>query len=114
MSAKFDRASLQKIEDAMDAVIATFLETGVDQAHLARIKTQVAASDIYEKDDQSGLARTYGAALTAGLTVEDVQSWSSVLQSVTEEDIMAAARKVLNINNSVTGWMVPPKEEDTK
>lgn len=92
---------------AVDLVLAEFLDEGVDADHLARLKVQIAAEDIYELDDQSSVARTYGIALTAGLTVEDVQTWSQVLQEVTEEDIMAAARKVLNIKQSVTGLMLP-------
>ena len=94
---------------AVDQVLNEFLEEGVDAEHLARIKVQIAAEDIYELDDLSGVARSYGAALTAGLTVEDVQAWSQVLQEVTEEDIMTAARKVLNIKQSVTGLMLPPQ-----
>lgn len=99
---------------AVDQVLADFLEDSVDADHLARLKVQIAAEDIYELDDQSSVARTYGAALTAGLTVEDVQTWSQVLQDVTEEDIMAAARKVLNIKQSVTGLMLPPQAEGSQ
>lgn len=101
--------SLEDLQDAVDKVLADFLVEGVDAEHLARLKVQIAAEDIYELDDLSGLARTYGTALTSGLTVEDVQSWSAVLQSVTEEDIMAAARKVLVLKQSVTGFMLPPE-----
>lgn len=100
---------LDDLVDAVDQVLAEFLEEGVDAEHLARLKVQIAAEDIYELDDQSSVARTYGTALTAGLTVEDVQTWSQVLQEVTEEDIMAAARKVLDLKQSVTGLMLPPQ-----
>lgn len=98
--------SLQEAEDAMDRVLAEFLEEGVDEAHLERIKTQVRASEIYARDDVEGLANRYGRALTQGLTVEDVQDWPNVLQAVTPEDIMEAARKVLNRKTSVTGWLM--------
>lgn len=98
--------SMQEAEDAMDRVLAEFLEEGVDEAHLERIKTQVRASEIYARDDIEGLANRYGRALTQGLTVEDVQDWPRVLQAVTSEDIMTAARKVLNRKTSVTGWLM--------
>jgi len=98
--------SLQEAEDAMDRVLAEFLEEGVDEAHLERIKTQVRASEIYARDDVEGLANRYGRALTQGLTVEDVQDWPNVLQAVTPDDIMEAARKVLNRKTSVTGWLM--------
>ena len=96
---------------AVDKALDDFLKEGIDLDHLERLKVQVAAEDIYKLDDQSNVARTYGRALTAGLTVEDVKTWSQVLQEVTGDDIMTVARKVLNIKQSVTGLMlVPPVE----
>lgn len=99
--------SIDDAEAALDAALAAFLETDIDEAHLERLKTQSKASQIYARDSLSGLAREYGSALTTGLTIKDVQEWPDVLQSVTAEDVMAAARKVLNINNSVSSWLLP-------
>lgn len=98
--------SLQEAEEAMDRVLADFLTEGVDPAHLERIKTQIRAAEIYARDDVQGLANRYGRALTQGLTVADVQAWPEILQAVTAEDVMEAARKVLNPKTSVTGWLM--------
>jgi zinc protease len=103
--------TLQQAEDALDVALQEFLKQGVDTEHLNRIKTQIKASKIFELDNQEGIARDYGAALTSGLTVKDVQEWPDVLAAVTAEDIMAAARKVLNPKASVTGWIRAPKEK---
>lgn len=102
--------TLQEAEDAMDAAIAEFLDTGIDPDRMERLRTQLRASEVYARDNVQGLARRYGAALTQGLTVEDVQAWPEILQSVTEEDILAAAREVLDRDRSVTGWVVPNRE----
>lgn len=99
-------------EAAMDAAIADFLATGPDERAFDRIKTQLRASEVYALDNAEGLARRYGAALTTGLTVQDVQDWPQVLQQVTPDDVMAAARKVLDRRQSVTGWLLP--EEDAQ
>ncbi|MGV8950960.1 MAG: M16 family metallopeptidase, partial [Cypionkella sp.] len=101
--------SLADAEAAMDKVIDQFLKDGPKPDDFARIKTQIRASEIYARDSAGGQARTYGAALATGLTVQDVQDWPAVLQSVTPEDVMAAARKVLNRNNAVTGWLTTPE-----
>jgi len=101
--------TLEDAEAAMDDVITGFLETGVDAEHLERIKMQIRASEIYARDDVSGLANRYGRALTQGLTVEDVQAWPDILEAVTEEDIMAAARDIFSARNSVTGYITAPK-----
>jgi zinc protease len=97
--------SLAEVEAAMDTVLAEFLTTGVDAAAFARVKTLIRAANIYARDNVDGLARRYGEALTSGLTIADVQAWPDVLQAVTEEDVMAAARMVLDRNQAVTGWL---------
>ncbi|GLQ35767.1 peptidase M16 [Amylibacter marinus] len=102
--------SLQDLEEALDAALAEFLVQGVDVEHLARIKTQMKAAEIYALDNQSDVARRYGEALTSGLTVQDVQEWPALLAAVTAEDVMQAARTVLNENASVTGWFRAPQE----
>ena len=100
--------SLQEAEDALDAVLAQFLIDGVDPEQLERIKYQLRASEIYERDDVDSTARRYGAAMAVGLSVEDIQAWPDILQAVTADDIMDAARSVLNRNASVTGWLTRP------
>ncbi len=98
----------QEGEDALDAALAAFLRDGVDSAELDRIKMQLRADLIYEQDDVQSLAQRYGAALTSGLTIEDVKAWPDVLQSVSEQDIMAAAKRLLDRRHAVTGWLLRP------
>nr|WP_138058595.1 pitrilysin family protein [Sulfitobacter geojensis] len=101
--------TLQEAEDAMDAAMDSFMETGVDPEQLNRIKLQIRAEQIYARDNAEGVANRYGSALAIGLTVEDVQNWPDVLDAVTAEDIMQAAEKVFDRRASVTGWLM--KEE---
>ncbi|WP_375174310.1 M16 family metallopeptidase [Pseudooceanicola sp.] len=98
--------SLPDAEAALDATLARFLEDGVDAEKLDRIKMQIRASQVYERDNVERLARRYGSALTQGLTIEDIQAWPDLLQQVTEEDILDAARSVLNRRNAVTGYLM--------
>lgn len=102
--------TLAEAEAAMDAALAAFMAEGVDPAQLERIRTQLRASEIYALDDVEQIARRYGAALTQGLTVADVQAWPSILQEVTAEDVMAAAALVLDRNQSVTAYVVPNRD----
>ncbi|MEP1355451.1 MAG: pitrilysin family protein [Tateyamaria sp.] len=100
--------ALEEAEEAMDAVLAQFLIDGVDEEQLDRIKYQLRASQIYQRDNVDGIARRYGAAMSVGLSVEDIQVWPDVLQAVTPEDIMEAARNVFDRDASVTGWLTRP------
>ncbi len=102
--------TLQEAEDALDQAVAEFLEEGIDDEQLERIKFQLKAQQIYALDNIEGIARRYGSSLTAGLTVEDVQAWPDILQATTEEDILAAAREVFNRDASVTGWLMSDTE----
>jgi len=98
--------SLAEAEAALDAGLEQFMTEGVDAAQFARIKTQIRADEIYARDSVDGLARRYGAALTSGLTVADVQAWPDVLEAVTEADVMAAAAEVFDKRRAVTGWLM--------
>ncbi|MEI4261750.1 MAG: pitrilysin family protein [Roseovarius sp.] len=106
--------TLPEAETAMDEVVQGFLENGVDADQLERIKMQMRAALIYARDDVNGLANRYGAALASGLTVEDVQAWPDVLQAVTAEDVMQAARDVFDLRNSVTGYLTAPETATTE
>lgn len=98
--------SLEEAEAAMDTVLANFLETGVDADDLDRIKMQMRASQVYARDSVESIANRYGRALTQGLTVADVQDWPDLLQAVTADDVLAAARTVLDRRQAVTGWLM--------
>ncbi|MBQ2261680.1 MAG: insulinase family protein [Loktanella sp.] len=106
-----DGVTLSEAEAAMDDVITAFLESDIDPARMDAIRTQLRASEIYALDSTQGLARRYGAALASGLTVEDVQQWPDILQSVTPEQVKDAAAQLLNRNQAVTGWVVASQEE---
>ena len=104
--------SLAVAEEAMDEVLQEFLEIGVDGEQLERIRMQLRASQIYARDSVESLANRYGRALTSGLSVEDIQQWPETLQSVSQDDIMAAARLIFDERQSVTGWLTAPETSE--
>ena len=104
--------TLEQAEAELDATLSAFLEKGVDPDQLERIKLQLRAAQVYERDDVAGIANRYGRALASGLTVADVQAWPDLLQAVTGEDILASAKAVLRPETSVTGWLMRDGEAD--
>jgi zinc protease len=104
--------SLPEAEADLDAVLARFMEEGPDMEAFTRIKTQIKASQIFARDNLQSRARRYGEALTAGLTVEDVQAWPDILQAVTPEDVMAAAERLFDKRRSVTGYATPTAPQE--
>jgi len=100
--------TLEEAEAALDRELAAFLEEGVDQEQLDRIKLLYRAAQVYARDDVDGIARRYGQALAVGLDVEDVKSWPDVVDSITGEEIIEVARKIFHPERSVTGWLTRP------
>ena len=107
-----DGVTMEEAEAAMDAVLADFIQTGPTEEDMARIRTRLSAEEVYGRDDVGNLARKYGAALSIGLSVEDVQDWPEVLQSVTAEDVIAAAEEVLRLERSATIYVSAPATEE--
>ena len=103
--------TLQQAEDALDEAVAEFLNEGIDDEQFARLQMQIRASQIYAEDNIQSLARRYGSALTSGLKVADIEAWPDILQSVTKEDVMQAARSIFDDTQAVTGWMMPQSSE---
>ncbi len=98
--------TLAQLEDAMDAVIAEVADNGITAEELDRAKTRLVAETVYAQDNQATLARWYGAALTTGLTVADVQSWPTRIGAVSAEAVREVAREFLQRQRSVTGYLV--------
>ncbi|HEV7636940.1 MAG TPA: pitrilysin family protein [Bradyrhizobium sp.] len=104
-----------QIEQAIDQVISDVGQNPVRAEDLERVKTQLIAEAIYAQDNQATLARWYGAALTTGLSVDDIRSWPDRIRAVTSDQVRAAAQKWLDKKRSVTGYLIkdaaPPREE---
>ena len=82
------------------------MEKGVTAAELDRSRSRMIADEIYAQDSQATLARWYGAALTTGSTVEQVQSWTDRIKSVTADQVREAARRTFDKRRSVTGYLI--------
>lgn len=107
--------SLADAEAALDKVIADFLASGgPSEEELERIKSVSRASKIYAEDSQTTLARTYGAGLTTGLSIEDIEGWQDRVDAVTADDVMEAARAAFDLNRSVTGWLMTTEPEEPR
>jgi zinc protease len=106
--------ALEKLEAAIDAEIEKVRDQGPTAEELERSKSRMVADFVYAQDNQSQLARLYGAALTTGSSVEAVLARPERLRAVTAEQVRDAARRYLDKRHSVTGYLVregTPREE---
>jgi zinc protease len=102
--------SLETVEAGIDQVLAELLRLGVTEEELKRAKDGLVAAAVYARDDLNQAPRVIGNALTAGLKVEDVETWPAEVAKVTAADVLAAAQAVLDIRRSVTGLLLPEQE----
>jgi len=106
-----------QVEQVIDRVIADVGQNTVRAEDLERVKTQLIAEAIYAQDNQATLARWYGAALTTGLSIDDIRNWPDRIRAVTAEQVRAAAQKWLDKKRSVTGYLIKdaaPKREEKR
>lgn len=99
--------TLEQLEAAVDQVIATYLRDGPTDAELARAKSSLAAAAIYSRDSQESLANIYGSSLAQGESIDDVVNWPADIEAVTRDEALGMARATLDLNSSVTGWLLP-------
>ena len=101
-----DGTELAAIEARAKAIIGDLAENGISEEELARAKTNLLSSVIFAQDNQSSLARIFGAAITTGSTVEDIKAWPSRISAVTADQVQAAAATYLAGKASVTGRLL--------
>jgi zinc protease len=104
--------SLPELDDQICGLIANFAREGVKEDDLARAKTRLIADAVYAQDSQASLARWYGAALTTGSSVADVQDWPNRIDAVTAEEVRAAAAHWLARKRSVAGFLLPQEPQE--
>ena len=99
--------TLEALDAALERSIAGVSTELAGAEDLQRAKTRLVAEAVYAQDNQATLARWYGAALTTGLTTEDVAAWPSRIEAVTAEQVRDAAATWLTRRRSVTGFLMP-------
>ena len=98
--------ALSKVEERARKLIADIATGGVTEDEVKRAKTNLLSSVIFAQDSQSSLARIFGASITTGSTVAEVQEWPTRVSAVTAEDVKTVAAKYLATAGSVTGRLL--------
>lgn len=102
-----DGTTLDSLEADLMAEIDSFLAEGISEEELARAKRNLVAQTVFAQDSQASLARIFGSSLAVGEDLADVQAWPSRIDAVTAEDVMEAARMVLQPHRAVVGTQMP-------
>jgi zinc protease len=99
--------SIQELQAAIDEVIKTFLEKGVSQDQLERVRRQAKASQVYQQDSLFSRAMVTGRLAMTGRPVSDRMAWIAMLDEIKAEDLNRVAAQVLREENRTTIRLKP-------
>jgi zinc protease len=88
--------SVAVLEQAIRDEVVRIQRDGVSEAELARVKAQVIAADVYQRDSLFYQAMQLGEYVTAGLPPEALARRAEKLRAVTAAEVQRAARQWLH------------------
>ncbi|MES2408280.1 MAG: pitrilysin family protein [Pseudomonadota bacterium] len=101
------------LEAALRAQIELIKRDGISTDELTRVKAQVVASDVYQRDSTFYQAMQLGMYATAGLPISEIEARVKKLQAVTAEQVRDVARQYL-VDNELTVATLDPQPFDDK
>lgn len=98
-----------ELQQAIQAQIDQLKTTLVSEDELNRVKTQIVAANIYEKDSLMNQAFDLGSPEVIGLTWKTADDFVKNIQAVTPQQIKAVAAEYLLPNRLTVGYLYPAK-----
>ena len=105
---------LDTVAQAVHAEVRRLLDEGLDEGELARIKNRMLSSAIFARDDMKTGAWTIGSALASGLDVGVVENWPANIEAVSEQDVIAALKAVMDEPRRVTARLMEGDPQATE
>lgn len=106
--------TLEKLETAIEQEFSAIIKDGFTDEELAKAKTRLIDSAIYARDSVAGPAMIIGQAMSAGATLEDIETWPAKIQAVERSGVEDVMKTFLDprttTSKAVTGYMLPEKE----
>ena len=100
-------ADLETVEAALVAQIEKIRNEGITPEELETARTKILRDQIFMRDSQVRSANLFGAVLATGGSVEDITGLPERLDAVTVEAVQAAARRYLDLDHAVKGYLLP-------
>jgi len=95
------------LETALLQEIEKIKTSGVTEEELLRVKAQVIAGDVYQRDSMFYQAMQIGNLETAGFSWQLLKDYPAKLQAVTAEQVQAVAQKYFNKDNMTVATLDP-------
>lgn len=105
--------TVAEVEAAIRAVLETLKHNGITEEELNRIKAQVIAAQVYQRDSVFYQAMKIGEMETSGLGYRAIDTRIEKLKAVTVEQVQVVAQKYL-IDDTLTVATLDPQPLDNK
>ncbi len=96
-----------QVEAGLRAEVARIAREGVSEAELNRVKTQWAASTIYERDSLQSQASDLGSNWVQGLPLDADMRLLELLRGVTPAEVQSVAARYFGDDQLTVGTLVP-------
>ncbi len=96
-----------EIEAALLNQVKLIQDSGVTTEELDRVKAQVIASNVYQRDSMFYQAMQIGQLENSGLSWRALNDYPAKLQAVMPEQVQAVAKKYLNLDNLTVATLDP-------
>jgi zinc protease len=106
--------SVTDVEIAIRGQIEQIKEAGVTEEELQRVKAQVIAADVYQRDSMFYQAMQIGMLESTGHSWRDLADYPRRLQAVTAEQVQAVARKYLDDDKLTVAVLDPQPLDENK
>ena len=101
-------------KQAMQALLAHLGDEPVAEALLNRVKAQILADRLYQKDDIVGQALEMGYLETVGLGHTFADVYAEGIQKVTAKDVQAIAKASINFDHMTEATLLPESSTTVK
>lgn len=99
--------SVKQLQQAITAELQDIKDKPVSKQELDRIKAQVVASKVYEKDSLFYQAMQIGMLETVGLGWQRMDEYADKVRSISAEQVMQVAKKYLLEKNLTVAELKP-------
>ncbi len=97
------------VENAVRAQFAKIVKDGITDEELKRVKAQVTASHVFQRDSMFYQAMQIGQLESVGLSYKDINVMLKKIGEVTADQVKAVAKKYFNDDNLTVAVLVPVK-----
>lgn len=104
--------TVAELESALQAALDEIKQNGVTAEELQRVKAQVIAADVYQRDSMFYQAMQIGQLETMGYSWKMQQQYPQRLDAITPEQVRQVAQKYLN-NDQLTVATLDPQPVET-